>query len=165
MQLRDRNHKKYSWKRALQWKVSLRKLHTIAPTLQREYKSRTHTHTHTPASSLLCMSLPKANIFGLPCTEVIMSQALINASLVQVLSRQLWSIEFCCLEPKHFIILSWTPSGIMPKWNRSKAMVLASISDTNRSRYSFRTSWAEWKEKIAFHSQFNLHISLPCCIH
>ena len=47
----------------------------------------TDTHTHTPDSSLLCISLPKADIFGLPCTEAIMPQAIVNASLGQVLSK------------------------------------------------------------------------------
>ena len=106
-----------------------------------------HTHVHTPDSSLLCMSLPKAHIRELPSTEVIMPQAVISVSLVHVLSKQARRIEFRCLQPSAFPILSKALSGKMPWWNRSRAMELASISNMNRSRYSLRISSAasmEW---------------------
>ena len=134
----------------------------IGPTMQESTKVGTHTctYTHTPDSSLFFMSLPKSDIFGLPCTEVIISQALINASLVHVLNKHSWSVEFRCVWPSAFTIRSWTPSGIMPEWNRSKATVLASISVVNRSRNSFRISSAAWKKKSTAHvteTQFNPH--------
>ena len=107
----------------------------------------THKHVHTPDSSLLCMSLPKADIFGLPCTDVIMPQAVINASFVHVLSKQSWRVEFRCLGSLAFAILSRTPSGIMLWYTKSLTTVLASISAINRSRYSFRTSSAVYMER------------------
>ena len=136
--------------------------HNIAQTLYRVTllqsitKCRTHTHTererdkhtHTPDSSLLCMSLPKADIFGLPCTEVIMTQALINASLVHVFNKHAWRSSFRCFGQSVSVSFWWTPAGIRPLYSNSLIIVLASISSMNRSRYSFRTSSAAWKEKI-----------------
>ena len=102
---------------------------------------------HTPDSSLLCMSLPKADILGLPCTEVITSQAVINASLVHVLSKYTWRISFWCLGSSVLEIVRWTPSWIMPMFRNSLTTALASISAMNRSRNSFRTSSAVYMEK------------------
>ena len=111
--------------------------------------TRTHiqTHTHAPDSSLLCISLPKADIFGLPCTEAIMPQAIVNASLVQVLSKCVWRISFCSLRLSVLEIFRWTPSGIMPLYRNSLTTALASITAMNRSLYSFRTSSAVYVER------------------
>ena len=122
----------------------------------------TRAHTYTPDSSLFCMSLPKADIFGLPCTEAIMPQAIMNASLVHVLSKQSWRVEFRCLGPSAFAILSRTPSGIMPWYTKSLTTVLASISAINRTRYSFRTSSAVYirKEKTLEKHTTSTHAGL-----
>ena len=110
--------------------------------------AHTHTHTHTPDSRLLCMFLPKVAIFGLPCTAMMMSQAVISASSVHVLTKHAWRIVFCCLGLSSFAIRFWSPSEIMLLWKSSWTTALASISDMNRSRYSIKTCSAAWKERV-----------------
>ena len=112
----------------------------------RQYKhghACTHTCTHVPVSSLLFITSPNANIFGLPLTAAIMSQTVINAPRVHFLLKHKCSFSFCRVGCLALVMSLSSPSSMISLYRRSPTTASASISLMNRSRNRSRTSSAE----------------------
>ena len=109
--------------------------------------THTHTHTHIPVTSFLFIASPKASIFGLPLTAVIMSQTVNNASKVHFLFKHKCSFSFCRLGFLALVMSHSSPSSMILLCRRSPTTASASTSSMNRSRNWSRTSSAEWRRQ------------------
>lgn len=120
-----------------------------------------HTHAHhSPVCSLLCISLPKCFILGLPCTLMIMSHATLKASQLHFCLKHSSRARFLAVLLNASVIHTLSLWLIMFFNSSSHTTAIASISAMYWPCKSLRTFPVAWKGK----NHDTQTCQRPCCM-
>ena len=122
-----------------------------------------HEHTQHLPSSILFISSPSSFIRGLPCTSMITSHTVINASLVYFCLKRRWRISFCSIRLGLLVIILRSLFEMISMSVSPTTMALASTSLMNRSWKWSRTCSTAQKGESCYTQTSNAHLPSTHC--